>query len=358
MVLSDHITSIGSCAFMGCRSLETINIPESVSFIGRSAFSDCSSLTSITIPSNVEVIEYGAFKSCSKLESIEVDITNPYFESIDGVLMNKVNKSLVQYPAGRKDYRYTVPSNITSIILYAFYESKQLKSLIIPDSVTSIGQRAFCYCTGLTSVVLPSNLTLIQSYTFYFCSGLVSITIPPNVVSINEKAFACCDGLTSISIPSSVESIDNNAFFYCENLQSIVYLGNSDPYPMSGRQPPFDGCDSLKYICVPSDYRNSSFCGVYGVSLSKVVTTEEYNNMTNHCFEAVCLGNEIGQKQRMNASEWINRTNGCIAYECDNTTGRVSRNKCKDDMICFNDTECVGEDEMTNKTWTVVIEKK
>ena len=115
-----------------------------------------------------------------------------------------------------------LPSSVTSIGDFAFFECIGLTSITIPSSVTSIGNDAFEGCSGLTSITIPSSVTSIGDYAFYRCSGLTSITIPSSVTSIGQEAFKGCSGLTSITIPSSVTSIGNSAFSGCSGLTSIT----------------------------------------------------------------------------------------------------------------------------------------
>ena len=60
----ETVTRIGERAFWGCPSLEKINLPSSITSIGAEAFSFCFALTSIVIPKSVETIGDRAFASC------------------------------------------------------------------------------------------------------------------------------------------------------------------------------------------------------------------------------------------------------------------------------------------------------
>ena len=73
-VIPDSVTSIGDCAFYGCRLLSNIVIPNSVTSIGDSAFKGCKSLGSLVIPNSVTNIGKGAFKGCKSL--VEIVIPN------------------------------------------------------------------------------------------------------------------------------------------------------------------------------------------------------------------------------------------------------------------------------------------
>lgn len=103
-----------------------------------------------------------------------------------------------------------LPSTITEIGSYAFYQCSSLKSIVIPDGVTVIGERAFRYCSSLASFNIPSGVTIIQDYTFQGCP-VTSLTIPNTVTSIGQYAFTG-NRAEVIMIPSSVTSIGSYAF--------------------------------------------------------------------------------------------------------------------------------------------------
>ncbi len=198
------VKSIGEYVFYSCDSLTTINIPSSVTSIGDGAFGWCESLTSINIPSSVTSIGDGAFSYCDSLVAILVNSSNTEYSNDEyGVLFNKNKTKIIQYPNGRKETTYTIPS-----------------------SVTSIGNNAFEFCKGLTSISIPSSVTSIGEEAFSYCDSLTSISIPDSVTSIGEEAFSYCDSLTSIKIPFSVTYIGGDAFYKCRRLTDIYYAGS------------------------------------------------------------------------------------------------------------------------------------
>ena len=121
-----------------------------------------------------------------------------------------------------------IPSNISSIGTYAFFDCTGLTSISLPDGLTKIGNYAFDHCTGLTSVTIPSSLTSIGGYAFFDCTGLTSISLPDGLTKIENYAFGHCTGLTSVTIPSSLTSIGGYAFYDCNGLTS-VYVKRREP---------------------------------------------------------------------------------------------------------------------------------
>ena len=225
VTIGNGVTTIGDDAFRKCTGLTNVTIPDSVTGIGSDAFSDCTGLTSVTIPDSVEFLGSGVFSRCISLTSITVDKNNENYSSRDGVLFNKDQTTLIQYPAGNQRDTYIIPDSVTSIGSWAFLGCTGLTSITIPGSVTSIEEEAFYSCTGLTSITIPDSVTSIGGYAFSDCTSLTSITIPDSVTSIGSDAFSGCTGLTSITIPDSVTSIEEHVFFGCEKL-ATVNMGN------------------------------------------------------------------------------------------------------------------------------------
>ena len=178
------LTSIGNYAFKKCSTIIYFSIPSTVNFIGEYAFSECSGLyyaitipssvteintntfygctylSSISIPASVTTIDEDAFANCSAL--LTVDANNPNYSSINGVLFDKSQTSLIQCPTSITG-RYVIPSTVTTLSIPndyygAFYGCKNLTSIVIPSSVTTINNnQTFGNCSGLKTLYASAS---------------------------------------------------------------------------------------------------------------------------------------------------------------------------------------------------------
>ena len=212
VTIGNIVTSIGQLAFLGCSALASVTFAliSTLTSIGQAAFQQ-SGLTSITIPTSVTTIGISAFNTCFSLTSINVDTSNTNYSSLDGVLFNKLQTTLIQCPGG-KSGTYTIPNSVTSIGYRSFLFCIGLTSITIPASVTSIDEAAFQSCSNLTGVIIPTSVITIGKEAFQSCSSLISVTIGNSVQTIGLRAFQTCPALESIAIPASVTTIDGNAF--------------------------------------------------------------------------------------------------------------------------------------------------
>jgi len=339
VAIPGSVAFIGDYAFSGCDALNAINVsgdnanyssldgilfnsdqtvlikcpsgktgdyamPLSVNVVKNEAFLGCSSLSSVTIPASVSNIGGYTFEGCAGLTAINVNASNAHYCSLDGVLFDNLVSTLIQYPIGKPQTSYAIPSNVNRIADCAFEGCAGLTDVAIPPSVTSIGDCAFKGCAGLTEITIPANVNNIGYQAFLDCVALAAINvdsanvvyssvdgvlldndnwwrtliqcpagktgtfaIPDGVRTIGEGAFFNCAGLTGVTVPSTVYDIRDYAFFNCTGLTSIaipdscVYIGNLA----------FLNCLALTAIDV--DANNARFCSVAGVLFNKSQTT-------------------------------------------------------------------------------------
>jgi len=280
MILPLSATSIGSYAFLGCRDLTSITIPSSVTSIGSYAFFGCSTITSVTIPTTVTTIGGEAFSYCAKLTGITIQNGNVNYSSNDGVLFNKDQSILLQYP-NAKAGSYIIPSSVNTIEYRAFIYCSELTSIIIPSSVTTIRSSAFYRCSKITSITIPSSVTIIGSGAFADCTNLTEI-----IVKSDNNYFTSTDGVLfnknqstliqclrtktgSYVIPSSVNSIEDDAFHNCDHLFNITIPSTVNKI---GRQA-FVGCDIMTNIIIPSSVTSiGSYAFIYCSGLKSIYT--------------------------------------------------------------------------------------
>lgn len=186
-------------AFFFSEKLENISIPDDCRSIGWESFSACS-LISVNIPRNVSFIDKLAFNRCYKLVSINVDSENRWYASIDGMLCDKKQETLIYYPAAGK------------------------KIINIPNTVKEINEYAFSVCNSLTDINFSDNITFIDDNAFWECTSLTSMLLPKSIAGIGDNAFTGCTNLTKIYINREEPPFIEKRTFYRTNGELVIYV--------------------------------------------------------------------------------------------------------------------------------------
>ncbi|MHB8519485.1 MAG: leucine-rich repeat domain-containing protein [Limisphaerales bacterium] len=322
-----------------------VNIPATinglpVTLIGNQTFSGCTSLTSVTIPNSVTSIGDGAFQGCTSLSAITVGALNSSYSSVDGVLFDKSQTTIIRYPGG-KTGSYTIPNSVTSIRDGAFsgcaslsaitigalnssyssvdgvlfdksqttliqYPGGKTGSYTIPNSVTSIGSQAFQGCTGLNSVTIGNSVTSIGNSMFYGCSSLTSVTIGNSVTSIGYYPFQGCTSLTRVDFEGNAPDLGWSVFD--SSAKAIVYYLPGT----TGWGPTFAGRPSALWSpqVLTSDASFGVHAGRFGFTITwasdRVIVVEACTDLAHPTWSAVGTNTLTGGSSYFSDSQWTN----------------------------------------------------
>ena len=184
------ITYIGEGAFMGCRSLESLEIPDSVSQIGKYLCTNCPALTAVKLPQGNLLFDMeAAFRNCAALT------------------------------------RVTLPEGVTAIGNYAFQGCSALESVTMEDDILSIGSYAFNACENLTDFAFPASAKNLGNGAFFGCGKLTVVTVPEGLQKIPASCFRSCSSLKYLRLPLSLTQVDGSAFYACDSLSEVYYGG-------------------------------------------------------------------------------------------------------------------------------------
>ena len=233
-------------AFPVQSELTTFVIPNTVTGIGNDAFHNARRLTQITFGTQIASIGGTALGGLGELNSFVVPDGNANFSSRDGVLFNKLQTELIQFPLNSAITSYVIPNTVVTIKQDAFFDAENVTNITVPNSVITIEDRAFYGASSLSSITLGNNLTTIGEFALAFLDSLTSIvfpdsvttlgtglmqgnesltsaTLPAGLVSIPDQAFTEARALTSITIPSTVTTIGESAFYQAHSLTSVTF---------------------------------------------------------------------------------------------------------------------------------------
>ena len=172
VTIPNSVTSIGNGAFDNC-PLTNVLIGTGLSTLGAAAFFH-SGLTAVTIPQNVTNIGIGAFADCLNLTNITVASGNPAYISVNGVLFNQNQTTLLAFPAGLGG-SYAISNSVVAIADDGFYGAATLQTVVVPGSVVSIGSDAFAFCTQLTAAYFLGNAPAATNDYSVFMGNLTAI---------------------------------------------------------------------------------------------------------------------------------------------------------------------------------------
>ena len=292
---TSQLKEIDSHAFLNCKKLASITLPNSVTYLGDNdpnsndggVFEGCESLTSFTFPSSYASnnLPSFTFKNCTNLVTINWNGYNPKrlnknaFENCDKITWSQVPQSVEELG----DNCFYLCDALTSVDLSKIkkmdtgvFWATPLTSVEWPAAVTEIPARTFWACGQLTTIKgIPGqpgawdNITKIGENAFNQCTALTTIKLPAELKTIDAQAFRTCINLATVDYGTKVETIGDGAFWYTRALKKFFFKGSvktlgADAFRESGLtcvhlkgdmtigKEAFMDCKSLKYVEFPA----------------------------------------------------------------------------------------------------------
>lgn len=221
LTLPESVTAIGDSAFYGCSGLTSLPLPTQLLQIGTSAFDGCTGLTSLELPASVTTLGDNVFADCTNLQQITVADGNAAFVSVDGVLLNRAQTTLIRYPIAKGGSSYTVPATVTELAPFAFESCMSLTEIALPSMLRNIGAWAFAN-TGLTAIHLPNSVRMVEDHAFCACTALTDVTLSSNLQELGAGAFWGCTALQDVVLPNRLQSVSYCLFYGCTELRAVT----------------------------------------------------------------------------------------------------------------------------------------
>lgn len=210
-------------------------IPRETQKLGPYALCSDVMRSKLHIPKSVREISGLSFYGCSGIKTVRVSPKNTTFDS-----RNRCN---------------AIIDSRNDMLIAGF------ASTVIPSDVVSIGEYSFSGRRDSFGLIVPSNVDSIMSYAFFDCTGLENIIMSDSISYFGFSAFEGCQSLTSFSCPSNLQYISNGLFANCSSLEKVVINGNVTDVLGSS----FAGCDNLRelycYPVMPPNVADDAFTG-------------------------------------------------------------------------------------------------
>lgn len=288
IVIKSSVEKIGINAFQHSKVKDVV-FNNGIKTIGRYIFSQCTNIESVTIPESVTYIDEGVFDGCTNIKTI-------YFNAVDCATGGNAKRP---FKSCNPTAVY-IGDSVKKLDSYIFAGFSLIESVTIPKSVSSIGTGVFMGWTSLKSIVLPESVKTIGESTFSDCTSLESVSFTSGLESIGKNAFKNCSALTEITIPVNIKTLDLSAFENCTGLKTVYY--NATDCEMTGLSEtpiegiyysPFYTCTALENIIISEKIKaipDYFFCGL--TSLGVVDIPESVTELGKAAF-AFCTLTEL-----------------------------------------------------------------
>mgnify|MGYP004458705875 CR=1 FL=1 len=264
MNIPDGVKSIGSCAFWYCRSLESLDIPDSYSAELWTNFIDgCTGLKKLKLSKNISKIE-GNLSGLTSLQEVNINNGSANYMSEDGVLYNKDKTELICYPNDKQQENYVSPESLIKIL--NGITSKKIKSITLLENVSEI-KVGFADCLNLEMINVDKDNQYYSSEDgILYNKDKTELICYPN--NKKQQSYVMPDNLTETPWDFSNKNLKSitlsknitNWRCFSENFENLQELNvNEDNLNYSSEDGILYNKDKTEIICWPSNKQTEKY---------------------------------------------------------------------------------------------------
>lgn len=198
--IGEGVETIGESAFMNCRYLKSITLPNTLKSIGFWSFGNCIALERVDFSTSLESIGEGGFRNCSELREA------------------------------------VLPNSLKSIETGAFYKAG-IKGLVLGSGITSMAEDAFLYCDSLKeviSLIAEPTAEMAGTWTFFTKETENRILYVPKGTKGTYESFPNWVGYFSdvVEMSGAAGDVNNDNVVNTGDVSAVysVVLGSNNNY--------------------------------------------------------------------------------------------------------------------------------
>ena len=279
-------------AFLECKYVKKIIVPEGVIAIGEKAFMDCESLEELSLPNSLIKIGKNFVSGCEKL--------NYNLYKNGKYLGNDSNPYLMLVsPLNPQVETYDIHFDTQVIFSTAFEKCELLTTIDLPNNLKSVCTMAFSLNNNVEEVNFPDNVMFIDDYAFVNAKNIKKITLPKKINHINEKSLIGCGSLETILVDK-----DNKNY---ESEEGVLYSKGQNKlinYPISKKQERFKVKETVEEI--------SSYAFSNNKYLKEIKLSKNLKKIGQFSFES------SKKLKVINFNKKLKEINTCAFFDCKN----------------------------------------
>ncbi len=239
------VIGIDANAFVNCRDIREIHLPETCVSFGNNCFRGCTSLTNYPIPETATSFGSGIIWECKNITEAFIPsgvtstlISNQFAKS--GIRKLTIRASTEPLKFHRNAFGATTedlppldtliilrPMNTSDYVsnLQPFHNYPTIKQLVLGGELLDIPQSCFMGCSGIEEIIFEdgNKIATIGSGAFQGCNHLKAIELPSTITTVPATIFLNCSQLEQVNFLGDITSIQQSAFNGCASLQNFIF---------------------------------------------------------------------------------------------------------------------------------------